>query len=131
MRIVFDTNVLIAAFITEGFCTSLLHYTAKHHELISSSELLDEFEGKLESKFDFTRSEIEFIRSTLKPILQLVEPESLASQVSRDIDDDIVLGTALAGSCSYIVSGDKDLLVLKEYQGVLIVKPREFWERTK
>ena len=40
----------------------------------------------------------------------------------RDTDDDIVLGTAVAGTCDLIVTGDSDLLVL--YQNIPIVSPR-------
>ena len=45
---------------------------------------------------------------------------------SRDPDDDMIIETALAGHCQYIVSGDKDLLVLKNYQDIAIVTPAEF-----
>ena len=65
---------------------------------------------------------------TLTPIIQLVDPIPLASQISRDLDDDIVLATAVAGNCEYIVTGDKDLLDLKEFRGIPIVKPRAFGE---
>lgn len=102
--------------------------TPKHHELISSNALIEEFEEKLENKFDFSTAEIARARLTLKPIIQLVDPIPLASQVSRDPDDDIVLATAVAGNCEYIVTGDKDLLDLKEFQGIPIMKPREFGE---
>jgi len=51
LRVLFDTNVNIAALINEGFCTRLLHYTAKHHPLISSIGLIKEFEEKLAENF--------------------------------------------------------------------------------
>ena len=41
-------------------------------------------------------------------------------QVSRDVDDDAVLACALAARADLIVSGDEDLLVLKEFQGIPI-----------
>jgi len=46
--------------------------------------------------------------------------------VSEDPDDDIYLAAAIEGRCSYIVSGDPDLLSLDEYEGARIVKPRAF-----
>ena len=45
----------------------------------------------------------------------------LAQQVSRDADDDAVLACALAAQADLIVSGDADLLVLKQFQGIRIV----------
>ncbi len=48
-------------------------------------------------------------------------PGRLARQVSRDADDDAVLACALASRADLIVSGDADLLVLKQFQGIRIV----------
>ena len=52
-------------------------------------------------------------------------PKALAA-VCRDPDDNMVLECALAGHAQYIVSGDKDLLELKEFRGVRIVRAAEF-----
>jgi len=43
-------------------------------------------------------------------------------------DDDMILATAIAGSAECIVTGDKDLLVMNEFQGVKIVSPKDFSE---
>jgi predicted nucleic acid-binding protein len=47
--------------------------------------------------------------------------------VCRDADDDVVLGTAIAGRCDAIVTGDRDLLDLVGYREVAIVSPSGFW----
>lgn len=57
----------------------------------------------------------------------IVEPLPLPVPVCRDPDDDLVLGTALAGRCDVIVTGDRDLLVLESYGGIDIVSPGAFW----
>jgi uncharacterized protein len=44
----------------------------------------------------------------------------------RDPDDNMVLECALVGHAQYIVSGDKDLLELKEFRGIRIVRAAEF-----
>jgi predicted nucleic acid-binding protein len=54
-------------------------------------------------------------------------PRADAAQVCRDADDDVVLGTAIAGRCDAIVTGDKDLLDLGGYRDIPIVSPRAFW----
>lgn len=46
--------------------------------------------------------------------------------IGRDPKDDVFLATALAGSADYIVSEDKDLLVLNPYEGIQIVNVLEF-----
>ena len=54
-----------------------------------------------------------------------VTARRLAQQVSRDADDDAVLACALAAQADLIVSGDDDLLVLKQFQEIRIVTPAQ------
>ncbi len=63
----------------------------------------------------------------LRSRFEVVEPVALGSQMCRDPDDDVVLGTAVAGRCDVIVTGDKDLLDLVSYRDIAIVSPRAFW----
>ena len=58
--------------------------------------------------------------------MQLVVPVNLSSPICRDADDDNVLATAKSGNCECIITGDKDLLVLVEFEGIKIYTPREF-----
>jgi predicted nucleic acid-binding protein len=51
------------------------------------------------------------------------------NEACRDLDDLAVLGAAIAAEADMIVSGDSDLLVLKNFRGVLILSPREFLDR--
>jgi putative PIN family toxin of toxin-antitoxin system len=51
---------------------------------------------------------------------ELVEVAQIA-QVSRDPKDDKFLATAVAGEADYVVSEDRDLLDIEEYQGIKIV----------
>jgi len=53
-------------------------------------------------------------------------PKALTA-VCRDPEDNMVLECALEGHAQYIVSGDKDLLELKEFRGIRIVRAAEFW----
>lgn len=50
-------------------------------------------------------------------------------KVCRDPDDDKFISCAVDAKCFYIVSGDKDLLTLEEYEGIEIVTVAEFFER--
>jgi len=49
----------------------------------------------------------------------------------RDIDDIKILGLSEVGKPDYIITGDKDLLSLKEFHSVSIITPRKFWEISK
>ncbi len=61
--------------------------------------------------------------------VQIVEPVSLGESVSRDPDDDLVLATAISGSCECIITGDRDLLDLGRYREIDILRPADFWIR--
>ena len=61
-------------------------------------------------------------------IVEVVEPLEIP-HVVRDPDDDHVLARALAAKANLIVSGDKDLLDLPEYQGIPILTPGDAQRR--
>lgn len=58
--------------------------------------------------------------------MEVVKPSRLASPVCRDEDDDNILALAVTGNCALIITGDKDLLVLKQFDKVEILSPGEF-----
>ncbi len=131
MRLLLDTNVLIAAFIARGTCSELLEHCARNHTLVTSKPLLRELEEKLAGKFGYARQETRDVLALLQGKMEVVEPASLNPPVCRDPDDDVVLATALTGTCDCIVTGDKDLLVLEQFREIPILVPAEFWRHEK
>ena len=126
MRIVLDTNVLIAAFIARGVCHQLLEHCISHHDLVISEFILDELREKLVVKFKYTSEVADETLKLLRSHMEIVSPLPLDKPVCRDADDDNVLAAAVAGSCECIITGDKDLLVLKQFQGIDILSPSDF-----
>ena len=125
--LVIDANVLITAFVARGVCAELLEYCVRAHEVVTSKPILEEVRRNLVDKIKVTAAQADQTVKLLRTRFELVEPVALESQVSRDPDDDLVLGTALAGGCDAIVTGDKDLLDLGTHRGMAIVSPRGFW----
>ena len=128
MRVVFDTNVVVAGIVAEGLCREILEIHVPEHTAILSQVLWDELVVTLRRKFGLTPDDL--------PILALYrqhaawcEPVKLAEAVCRDPDDDWVLATALAGEADGIVSGDADLLALDRYSGIEMLSPRQFVSR--
>ena len=127
MRLVLDANVLIAAFVARGICAELLEYCVREHEVVTSAALLEEVRRNLVDKVKVKGAQADQTVRLLRTRFEVVEPVALEEAMSRDPDDDVVLGTAIAGRCDAIVTGDKDLLDLVSCRGIAIVSPRGFW----
>jgi putative PIN family toxin of toxin-antitoxin system len=126
MKIVLDTNVLIAALIARGVCADLLEHCVLSHTILVSDFILGELRGHLVGKFKHTDQEADEAIALFRSQMESVEPVALDQPVCRDTDDDHILGTAIAGQAECIVTGDKDLLVLKQYEGIHILSPGDF-----
>jgi putative PIN family toxin of toxin-antitoxin system len=127
VRLVLDANVLVAAFVARGVCAELLEYCVREHEVVTSDAILEELRRNLVAKVKVTAAQAAQTVRLLRTRFEVVGPLALEAQVSPDPDDDVVLGTALAGRCDAIVTGDKDLLDLVAHRGIVIVSPRAFW----
>ena len=55
MKIVFDTNVLIASLISHGSCFELLEHCVRNHTIYTSDYIINEFTEKLETKFKYPK----------------------------------------------------------------------------
>ncbi len=127
MRLLLDTNVLVAALVARGTCHELLEHCVREHVVVSSQSLLDELGEVLERKFRQRAADVQSARRLFAETLTLVEPAALDVPICRDRDDDVVLATALAGACDAIVTGDQDLLVLDPFRGIRVISPTAFW----
>jgi putative PIN family toxin of toxin-antitoxin system len=127
MKVVFDTNVLVAAFVTEGVCAKLLgRARRKQLDLVISPFILEEFENVLLKKFLASKEEIGTATKLISAVAQIVSPASKVSGVCRDPDDDQILSCALSAKADYLVTGDSDLLELKKFHGIRILTPAAF-----
>jgi putative PIN family toxin of toxin-antitoxin system len=126
MKVVLDTNVLIAAFIARGVCAEVFERVLGDHELVLSPHLLDEFERVMIDKLRFDPSRAQRALALLRRAGRILEPEALTESVCRDEDDDAVLALARSSGAAYLVTGDDDLLILKTFEEMPIISPREF-----
>jgi len=99
----------------------------KEYELVLSPDIVAEFEGVLLRKFSLSQSELTDVRTLLaeatNQICLEVDP---IEPVSRDPDDDKILACASVSQADYLVTGDEDLLVVRQYGGTKILAPRDF-----
>jgi len=126
VRAVIDTNILISAIGFGGKPRQiLLLLLDKKIKVIISPILLAEFHEVIHKKFPFLQKELPIIDNKFTKIMIKVHPNATLNVV-RDVDDNRVLEAAVAGKCQYIITGDKDLLVLKSYRQIKIITPDDF-----
>ena len=129
MTIVFDSNVIISAFITtSGTTKDVFLYCGERFRIIISDYIINEVSKKLRNKLGFSRTEIKEVTDFLETHTELTEPADQKLELSRDKKDDPILNLAVSANADFLISGDKDLLVLKKVKGVKIISPAEFWK---
>jgi uncharacterized protein len=70
--------------------------------------------------------EIQFIIDTFLRFSKQITPSVKIKAVKDDPDDDKFLECAVTAKADYIISGDPDLLNLKEFKKIKIVSPTQF-----
>jgi len=120
--VVLDTNVLVSAIGWRGAEYRLYRQCrSQGPQLAVSPALLDELRRVLEyPKLGFAGGEIDDFISDLLGHAVLVSPSQTLEVVEDDPDDNRVLECAVVAEARYIVSGDKHLLALEEYEGIRI-----------
>jgi putative PIN family toxin of toxin-antitoxin system len=130
LKALFDTNVLVSAFATEGLCARLLiRANRREFDLLISSAIRKEFEKALQIKIGLSPGEIRESLGLLDEAVKTAGParhNTRLSGICRDESDHAVLEAALARRAEFIVTGDRDLLDVGEFHGIKILTPREF-----
>lgn len=131
MDAVLDTNVVISSLISiSGPPVDILDaWRERSFVWVTSEELIRELERVLERPHvrKYVRSDEgeEFLR-LIRQLARIVLPAQRIDFLTVDPDDNRVLEAAVEGKADYIVSGDSDLLDLREFRGVAIVTPARF-----
>jgi putative PIN family toxin of toxin-antitoxin system len=126
--VVFDTNILISALLFPSgspfICVSMAR--DRRIQSITCQEILNEFSEKLIQKFTLSEERAEEIIQEVRQFSQIVKIDGELALVSADPDDDMIVECAIAGNATHIITGDKHLLSLVEYQNIQIVKAKDF-----
>lgn len=132
MKITIDTNILISATFWNGDSQKIIDLVEdKKVTLVLSKEILKEYAEVLQYKD--IQEKVEKHKLALKygilkiaQISTIVQPHQKLSIIKDDPDDNIILECALEGQVDYVISQDKDLLTLKEFEEIRILTPRDF-----
>jgi len=126
-KIVIDTNIYISSIFWGGKPREIVDLGRSGKVLIfTSSEIEKELEQKLKTKFGLPDAETDQILLDFSTFTVPVKVSRRIRVVGDDPDDDKFIECAVASRAGFIVSGDKHLLDLKEYDGITIMKSADF-----
>jgi len=130
MKIVIDSNIFVSSFFWGGHPREVFERVINGlDELFITDEIKKEiFSVMSSSKFAVKISEIEDYIKIIEKYSINIELKDTPKSISRDKDDDKILQCALDGNAEFIITGDNDLLVLKEYKTIKIIKPKNYLE---
>ena len=131
IRVLPDTNIIISSVFWRGNPYEVVRKgILGEYQLVISAEILDEVVDKLRNKFKFPEESIQELIDILMTYCHIVDVTS-KFDVVRDKKDNKIVECAFDGKADYIVTGDPDLLELKEFKGIEIIKAKEFLEKIK
>jgi len=126
IRVLPDTNIIISSVFWRGNPYEVVRKgISGEYQLVTSAEILDEVVDKLRNKFKFPEENIQGLIDILMTYCHVVDATS-KFDIVRDKKDNKIVECAFDGKVDYIVTGDPDLLDLKEFRDIKIVKAKEF-----
>jgi uncharacterized protein len=131
MRTVLDTNVVVSGLLWRGNQRRVLDAARDGIiELYTSPVLLEELRDvlsreKFVKRLEAANVSVRELVDGYSALARVVEVEPIEAVIIRDPDDDMVIGCALTAECEIIVSGDDDLLGLKQYKDIRIITSAE------
>ena len=131
MRVILDTNVFISGIFFSGPPSQILKaWVNQSFQIVLSQQILNEYQRVAEDlSFKFQTIDILPIIKLVTIHGHFVDTKGLDISVCEDPDDDKFLVCAVAGKCKTIISGDKHLLKLTGYEGIVVLSPRNFVDK--
>jgi putative PIN family toxin of toxin-antitoxin system len=133
MKIVLDANIFVSSLFWGGNPRKVLERAInKSDELFISKEILYEVEEVIgRPKFHAGINEIEFYIKSIEEIAHKIVPNKKIKNGSKDKTDNKYIECGIAANADYIISGDFDLLEIKEYGSIKIITAKEYLELVK
>jgi len=131
-RVVVDTNVIISALLFSGPASRLVDkWKSRSIVLLATKEIIQEYLRIFAyPKFALTETEINtLLNQEILPYIETVKIKSLFPRTCRDPADDKFLACAVTGKATFVVSGDQDLLTLRQIKKCPILSIDAFLQR--
>ena len=129
MKVTFDANILISSTLWQNSVSRKLlnELIEKTIEIFTTEEILEEYVKVLKRDFIFSKEEIEEKLELILSFVTVINPLINIDKIRNDSTDNKILECAIESSSEYILSYDRHLLNLKEFRGIKIITPEEFF----
>ena len=133
-RVVLDSVVAVSAFLTKGLTADLVSQCQENVNLYTAEEILQEIryvlleKPHIRNRYTYSSNTVETFINYLRDISMVVTQLPKIRVIERDPKDDMIIACAVAASANYIISRDRDLLDLGNYQQIQIITPKEFMQ---
>ena len=131
MIVVFDTNVIISAFIASGQARDVFEYAVENHQVVASPYILKELKEKLTKKLGFSSDDFDGVRRIVESWVEI--RDELRGQAGRfsDRKDEPILDLCITVKADLLITGDKKIRALGEVKYTRVIHPQEFWDIEK
>jgi len=133
LKAVVDTNLLVSSFISPFSYPREIERRWRRAEfvLVTSHEIVEEVNRvlrlpRIQVKYHLAESDIQAFVLTLIHRANCVAGRLILKGVAPDSGDDKIISCAVEGEAALIVTGDKALQRLREYQGIKIINAEAF-----
>ena len=127
MKIYFDTNVIISAFLTMGSSFEVIIDAVEQHEVYYTDFLIYEIERILAEKFHFSKPSVKEKTDFIRRHFIKGETAKVVISLAKDKNDNTILSDALCNNVDLFITGDKELLEIKQHKSLRIITPAEYW----
>lgn len=134
MKVVLDTNVIISALLWSGRTRKLLELIQNQKIIVYTcfdqiTELKDVLARPKFRRIKNVNLTPEAIAAIFLEFATTIPQIPIIGIIQEDPADNLILACALASQAQFIITGDKHLLKLESFQGIKIIRPREFLKR--
>lgn len=129
IKVVIDTNIFISGTLWKGQPHKVLNLWSQGFlRLVVTHEIVAEYEAVFNRLLNHQPELVSEIIKTVKIHAEYVQPITIPKNTCRDPNDEMFLAAALSSKTNYIISGDKDLLILNRVLDLNILSTRQFLE---
>jgi putative PIN family toxin of toxin-antitoxin system len=126
LRVVIDTNVYISSLLFKGKAREAYDLVIANAELYISDFIVSELSDKLHSKFSVPSKTVREIIASILSVADNIPATTPLPKICRDADDNYILQFCDTIAADFLITGDKDLLILKSYKSTQIISPTDF-----